>query len=99
MHSFEMQSNESACRKSGPLGLEQVIHDIQNMRIISTNFCASAMVGTTTWWNGTRKIFLEEFMTCDQGDYLQIQKGVFVDPDRGGGISPSFNSLEFQDHL
>ena len=24
MHSFEVQSNESACRKSGRLGLEQV---------------------------------------------------------------------------
>ena len=26
MHSFEVHSNESACRKSGRLGLEQVIH-------------------------------------------------------------------------
>ena len=25
MHSFEVHSNESACRKSGQLGLEQVI--------------------------------------------------------------------------
>ena len=25
MHSFEVQSNESACKKSGRLGLEQVI--------------------------------------------------------------------------
>ena len=26
MQSFELQSNESACRKSGHLGLEQVMH-------------------------------------------------------------------------
>ena len=28
MHSFEVHSNESACRKSGRLGLEQVISNI-----------------------------------------------------------------------
>ena len=28
MHSFEVHSNESACRKSGRLGLEQVIHTL-----------------------------------------------------------------------
>ena len=27
MHSFEVHSNESACRKSGRLGLEQVIYE------------------------------------------------------------------------
>ena len=26
MHSFEVRSNESACRKSGRLGLEQVMY-------------------------------------------------------------------------
>ena len=30
MHSFEVHSNESACRKSGCLGLEQVIIPVHN---------------------------------------------------------------------
>ena len=30
MHSFEVHSNESACRKSGRLGLEQVIRQYYN---------------------------------------------------------------------
>ena len=28
MHSFEVHSNESACRKSGRLGLEQVLGEL-----------------------------------------------------------------------
>ena len=28
MHSFEVHSNESTCRKSGRLGLDQVIYDM-----------------------------------------------------------------------
>ena len=29
MHIFEVHSNESACRKSGRLGMEQVIREVQ----------------------------------------------------------------------
>ena len=32
MHSFEVHSNESACRKSGRLGLEQVISGVSSVR-------------------------------------------------------------------
>ena len=35
MHSFEVQSNESACRKSGRLGLEQVIYVIISENLIN----------------------------------------------------------------
>ena len=33
MHSFEVRSNESACRKSGRLGLEQVCATIKRINI------------------------------------------------------------------
>ena len=33
MHSFEVHSNESACRKSGRLGLDQVLTEIAYDRI------------------------------------------------------------------
>ena len=35
MHSFEVHSNESACRKSGRLGLEQVIKTENNLMFFS----------------------------------------------------------------
>ena len=37
MHSFEVHSNESACRKSGCLGLEQVKCNAEGKLIFSTN--------------------------------------------------------------
>ena len=37
MHSFEVHSNESVCRKSGRLGLEQVQRHINKYRIHTTN--------------------------------------------------------------
>ena len=33
MHSFEVHSNESACRKSGRLGLEQVNNGLAQTRV------------------------------------------------------------------
>ena len=33
MHSFEVHSNESACRKSGSIGLEQVTIEVNQQEI------------------------------------------------------------------
>ena len=37
MHSFEVHSNESACRKSGRLALEQVINECNKIRSLIQN--------------------------------------------------------------
>ena len=37
MHSFEVHSNESACRKSGRLRLEQVYYDLRPIDIVWSN--------------------------------------------------------------
>ena len=45
MHSFEVHSNESACRKSGRLGLEQVIDN----RCINEGLYGEEAKGNNQW--------------------------------------------------
>ena len=48
MHSFEVHSNESACRKKVRLGLEQVIHTFEML----TNCILAIVIILIAWFGG-----------------------------------------------
>ena len=54
MHSFEVHSNESVCRKSGCLGLEQVIRDHFKQRQAE---CKGALLSTPNMGKNLHKLF------------------------------------------
>ena len=51
MHSFEVHSNESACRKSGRLGLEQVAKEVTRLRLDYFNQLSFPSLPHGKWWH------------------------------------------------
>ena len=72
MHSFEVHSNESACRKSGRLGLEQVIDNVMK---------SFKGYGTTYNWEHSKGESVYQFLgidikTLDDGGFQFCQTGL-----------------------